>query len=156
LDFPEGFTMPEYNFQLRGWHALVGVALLIGFFGVKMYLRIRPVDDAMRDAVREELLKEYSGRGPKDVARLVTQARQGSPVDPLPPLVQHDVEFNSIQVRGAMGGPVTLVRAEVAVDGGPPPDGRSIRYFSIGRKFTGGWMVMGESNAYRYFQELMP
>lgn len=138
--------MPEYNFQLRGWHALVGVALLIGFFGVKMYLRIRPVDDAIRDA----------GRGPKDIAPLVTQARQGSPVDPLPPIVQHDVEYISIQARGKMGGPVTLVRAEVTVDGGAPPDGRSVRCFRIVQKFTGGWMVVGESDAYRYLQELMP
>jgi hypothetical protein len=156
LGFPEGFTMPEYNSQLRGWHALVAVTLLLGFFGVKMYLRIRPVDDAMRDAVREELLKEYSGRGPKDIARIVTEARQSSPVEPLPLLVQHDVEFSSIQAHGRMGGPVTLVRAEITVDGGAPPDGRSFRYFRVGQKFTGGWMVVGESDAYRYFQELMP
>ena len=148
--------MPEYNFQLRGWHAVVAIALLLGFFGVKTYLRIRPVDDEMRDAVREELLNEYSGRGPKDIARLVAQARQGSPVGPVPALVQRDVEFTSIQAHGRMGGPVTLVRADVTVDGGPPPDGRSTRYFRLSRKFTGGWMVVGESDSYRYLMEPMP
>jgi hypothetical protein len=57
--------MAEYNFQLRGWHALVAIAALLGFVGMKMCLRVRSVDDAMRDAVRAELLNEYSGRGPK-------------------------------------------------------------------------------------------
>jgi hypothetical protein len=61
--------MAEYNVQLRGWHALVAIVALIGFTGFKMYLRVRPVEDGVRDAIRLSLLNEYSGRGPKDVAR---------------------------------------------------------------------------------------
>lgn len=149
--------MAEYNFQLRGWHAIIGIAALLGYWGIQMYMRVAPVDDAMRDAVRAELLNEYSGRGPKDVARLVTEAREGMPVEPVQPLVQRDVEFNSIAARGKIGGPVTFVRAEVTLDGGPPPDGRSVRYFRISRKFIGGgWMVIGESDPYGYFMQLVP
>jgi hypothetical protein len=149
--------MAEYNFQLRGWHALVGIAALLGWVGLKIFLRVRPVDDGMRDAVRLELLNEYSGRGPADIARLVTGARAGEPVEPVQPLVQRDVEFQSIKALGEMGAPVTLVRSEVTVDGGPPPDGRAVRYFRVSRKFTGdGWMVMGESNSYNYFMQLAP
>jgi len=62
-----------------------------------MYLRVRPVDDAMRDAVRTELLKDYSGRGSRDIARLVMQARREASAESLPPLVQRDVEFTSIE-----------------------------------------------------------
>jgi hypothetical protein len=149
--------MAEYNFQLRGWHAFVAIAVVLGFWGIQMYLRVRPVDDAMRDALRSELLNEYSGRGPKDVARLVTEARAGSPVEPLPPLVQRDVEFTSIAARGKIGAPVTLVRAEITVDGSPPPDGRPVRYFRMSTKFIGGgWMVVGESDSYAYFMQLVP
>jgi hypothetical protein len=149
--------MPEYNFQLRGWHALVGILVLVLIAGVQVWLRVRSVDDGMRDAVRIELLNEYSGRGPKDVARLVTEAREGSPVEPVPEVVQRDVEFASIAGHGRMGGPVTFVRAEVTVDGGPPPDGRPVRYFRVSRKFMGGgWMVVGESNSYLYYRELVP
>ena len=73
--------MAEYNVQLRGWHALVAIVALIGFTGFKMYLRVRPVEDSVRDAIRLSLLNEYSGRGPKDVARLVGEARAvSSPV----------------------------------------------------------------------------
>jgi len=148
--------MAEYNFQFRGWQALVAIAAVVAFVGVKICLRVRSMDDGMRDAVRLELLNEYSGRGLKDIARLVAQAREGSPVEPVPPLVQGDVEFTSIAAHGKMGGPVTLVRAEVTVDGGPPTDGRSVRYFRVSRKFTGGWMVVGESDSYRYLVELLP
>jgi len=149
--------MSEYSFQLRGWHAVVGIIALLGFAGIQIWLRVRSVDDGMREAVRLELLNEYSGRGPKDIARLVTEARAGSPVEPVPEVVQRDVELASIAAHGRMGGPVTLVRAEVTVDGGPPPDGRTVRYFRVSRKFMGGgWMVVGESDSYLYYRELMP
>ncbi len=55
-----------------------------------MYLRVRPVEDAMRDAIRVELLNEFSGRGPKDIAGLVAEARAGLQVEPVAPLVQRD------------------------------------------------------------------
>jgi hypothetical protein len=56
--------MAEYNIQLRGWHALLAIVAKVAFTGIKMYLRIRPVEDGMRDAIRVELLNEFSGRGP--------------------------------------------------------------------------------------------
>jgi len=148
--------MPEYNFQFRGWHALIAIAAVVGFMGLKVYLRLRSVDDQMRDAVRVELLNEYSGRGPADTARLVEEARQGLPVEPVPPLVERNVQFPSIAARGEMGARVTLVRAEIIVDGGPPPDGRPVRYFQVSRKLTGGWMVVGPSDSYSFFRALFP
>jgi hypothetical protein len=102
------------------------------------------------------LINEYSGRGPADIARPVAEARNGSPVEDVPPVVQRDVEFPSIAARGEMGAWLTLVCTEITVDGGPPPDGRPVRYFQLPRKFTGGWMVIGPSNSYSYYRELIP
>lgn len=149
--------MAQYTFQLRGWHAVAAVLALGGITGLQMYSRVRPVNDAMRNAVRSELLAEYSGRGPRDLARFVAEAREGSPVEAVPAVVQRDVEFTSMTARGAIGG-ATVVRAELIVDGGTPPDGRAVRYFWVSRKFgsEGEWLVMGESNAYQYLMELMP
>ena len=148
----------EYNYQFRGWHALLAVAALAGFFGIKMYMHVVSVDEPMRDALREELMKEYSGLGAKDVTRILNEAHDGQPVEePVQPAVQRDVEFKSISARGTMGKPVKLVRVEITVDGGPPPDGRSVRYFQMETKFVGdGWMVIGESDSYNYFSALMP
>ena len=149
--------MAEYNFQLRGWHALIGLAALLCFFGAEMYMRIRTVDDGMRDAVRRELLNDYSGRSPKDIARIVAQAREGSPIEPVPEVVQRDIRFTSFAAHGKIGGAVILVRAEITVDGAPPPDGRPVRYFRLSRKFMeDGRMVVGESDSYFYYRELLP
>jgi len=149
--------MPEYTFKLRGWHALIGIVAVVGFLGLKVALRLRSVDDEMRDAIRVELLNEYSGRGRGDAARIIAEARAGSPIEPVPELVQRKIEFPSISARGEIGARVTLVRAEIIVDGGPPPDGRSVRYFQISRKFTGdGWMYVGNSDSYFFFKALFP
>jgi hypothetical protein len=148
--------MPEYNFQLRGWHGLIAIAVLLGYFGISLALRVRPVDDAMRAAVRGQLLNEYSGRGPKDLARIVAEARQGKPLENMPEMVQRDVQFTSVGAHGKLDGRIIYIRAEITVDGGPPPDGRPVRYFSISRKFGGGWMVNGESSSYTYYSLLFP
>ena len=63
-------------------------------------MRIRTVDTGMRYAARERLVHEYSGRGPKDIARLAAEAREGSPIEPVPEVVQRDVEFTSIAALG--------------------------------------------------------
>jgi len=147
----------NYNFQLRGWHAVVAILALLGFFAIQMVLRVRTVDDGVRNAVRERLLNEYSGRGPKDIARIVEEVRQGSPIEPVLEVVQRDIEFTSMAAHGRMDGSVIVVRAEITVDGGAPPDGRSVRYFRVTRKFNGdGWMVVGDSDSYLYYRELAP
>jgi len=146
----------QYTVQLRGWHAVAALAALAGITGLQMYARVRPVTDEMRNAVRSELLNEYSGRGRKDLARMVAEARNGTPVEPLPEFVQRDVEFTSMRARGSIGGAI-VVRAEVTVDGAPPPDGRPVRYFWVSRKFDSkDWLVMSESSSYQYLMELMP
>jgi len=150
-------NMAEYNFQLRGWYAILGFVALLGFFGLETYLRVRSVDDGMRDVVRERLLNEYSGRGPRDLARIVEKAREGEPVEVVPEVVQRDVQFKSISAHGKIGGRVILVRVEAMVDGVSPPDGRPVRYFQLSRAFVGdGWMIVGESDSYSYYRLLVP
>src|ERR1700738_3441970 len=149
--------MAEYNIQLRGWHAMVGIAALLAFFGIEIFLHARTVDDGVRNALRERLANEYSGRGPKDIARIVAEVREGSPMESVPEVIHRDVEFISIAAHGRMGAPAILVRAEITVDGGPPPGGRTVRYFRVTRKFMeDGWMVVGESSSYFYYRELVP
>lgn len=149
--------MAEYRIQLRGWQALVGILAVVAFTVVQIYARIRPVNEAMKEALRTELLNDYSGRGPKDITRLVAEARAGLPVEPLPPVVQRNVEFTSVAARGSFTTGIVVVRAEVTVDGGPPPDRRAVRYFRMERKFgEAGWLVLGETSSYIYLRELLP
>lgn len=130
---------------------------MLAFWGVQAYTRVVHADAGMRAAVSVELLNEYSGRGRKDVARRVAEARQGLPVEPVPEVEQRSVEFKSITALGKMGARVDFVRAEIQVDGGLPPDGRPVRYFRVEQKFMDpGWMVIGPSDAYSYYSQLIP
>ena len=107
-------------------------------------------------AVHERFLNEYSGRSPKDVGRILAEARAGLPVESLPEVVERDVEFTCIGAHGRTQAPVILVRAEAKVDGVAPPDGRPVRRFRLSRKFMGnGWMIVGESDSYSYYRELV-
>jgi hypothetical protein len=151
--------MPQYNytFQLRGWHMIFGVAILAGYFGISAWLRVRAADEAMRDSVRHYLLNRYSGRSLSDVQRILSEARDGLPVEALPPVQQRDVEFPSFSVLGKYSDAVETVRAQITVDGGAPPDGVAVRYIHVERAFTGGgWLVTGETNSYSYYSQLLP
>lgn len=149
--------MPTFDFQLRGGQAVLGIAVVLGVLAFNLYLHNRPIDDNMRTAVRERLLKEYSGRGPKDLARIVSEARAGSPIEDIPEVVQRDVQFRSIAAHGKLRGSNIVLRADITVDGGPPPDGRAVRYFRLTHNVLNDtWIVLGDSNAYLYYSEWFP
>jgi hypothetical protein len=49
-----------------------------------------------------------------------------------------------------------IVRTEISVDGGPPPDSKRVRYLFLTTKYEGGgWMVLSESDAFRYYEVLL-
>ena len=145
--------MPERLFQLRGWHALVGVVVLCGYWSVSAYSRVRVVDDHMRDAVRQYLLNEYSGRSPRDVQRILSEARSGRPVENLPEVQQHDIQFPSASAVGRYGAPSDLIRVQITVDGGQTPEYGAVRYFRVEHVAGDKWLVVGQSDSYSYYSE---
>jgi len=149
--------MPEYNFTLRGWKAIAGLALVLGFFGVSYLWRFQTVDDAGRAALSEYLLKEYQGHGPRDVMQRLEDYKAGRPVEPLPAYKPMDIEFTSISGLGS--GRYTnrriVVKATITVDGGPPPQANSTRYFYLNH-FGDSWFVSRETGWYSYYMALLP
>jgi hypothetical protein len=63
-----------------------------------------------------------------------------------------DVEIVSASARG--GTSHMIVKVEVTVNGGPPPDDRSIRYLYVSRNFDDTWSVLWESNSLAYTRAL--
>jgi hypothetical protein len=47
-----------------------------------------------------------------------------------------------------------VVRTEISVDGGPPPDGQPVRYLFLTTRPEGGWMVLSESDSFNYYEVL--
>jgi hypothetical protein len=145
--------MAEIRVELTGWKAIVAAVLFVCMFAVRVYLHVPKVPDEGREELRTWLVKDYTGRGPRDLAQRVADYRAGKPVQPLDiPAVLPDVELVSVSAHGLRSAMV--VRTEISVDGGPPPDGQPVRYLFLTTKYEGGWMVLSESDSYRYYRAL--
>jgi len=151
--------MAEYNFTFRGWKALAALALLLAVFAIWYAWRFQSIGEAGRAALAEWLLKDYSGRGQKDVAKIIQDYKAGLPVQPLPEIKPMDIEFTSLSALGTgkYAYRKMIVRVTITVDGGPPPDGKSTRYFYLNHYSLGdSWTVSGEASAYSYYSTLLP
>lgn len=137
-------TVPdEYKFTLTGWKALAAIAVFIGWYGIQMRYHVRPVDDAGHKAMQAWLLRGYRGETPRDILRKLEDARAGLPLEPEPPAM--DIQIVSASAHG--GTAHMIAKVGVAVNGGPPPDGQSIRYLSVCNNSDGTWTVLSESGA---------
>jgi hypothetical protein len=146
--------MGETRIELTGWKAIVAAVIILAVSGIRIYWRCPTVNDEGREALRTWLVKDYTGRGPKAVAKIVADYRAGLPVQPQDvPAEMPKVEFVSLSAHGWRDGMV--VRSEVSVDGGAPPDGQPVRYLFLTTKFEGGWMVLSESDSFRYYEALL-
>jgi hypothetical protein len=148
----EGGMAPT-RIELTGWKAIVVGALILVVAGHRFYSHFPTVSDDGRAALREWLVKDYTGRGPKALAQRVADYRAGvkDALD-LPPATYPKVEFISVSAHGPRDAMV--VRAEISVDGGPPPDGQPVRYLFLTTKYEGGWMVLSESDSFQYYRIL--
>jgi hypothetical protein len=146
--------MSETRIELTGWKAVAVAAIILVFSGYRAYSRIHTVTDEGREALRAWLVKDYTGRGPKDMARRVADYRAGVP-DRAPdvPAIEPRVEFTSLSAHGS--GDTMIVRCEITADGTGPPDDRPLRYLFLTTKPGGGWMVFSESDSYAYYTALL-
>jgi hypothetical protein len=146
--------MGETRIELTGWKAIVVAAIILVVCGYRVYSRFPTVSDDGRAALRDWLEKDYTGRGPKVLAQRVADYRAGLPDRPVAaPAEERKVEFVSLSAHGWRDAMV--VRSEISVDGGPPPDGQPVRYLFLTTKFEGGWMVLSESDSFRYYEALL-
>ena len=146
--------MAETRIKLTGWKAIAALLVILAVAGVRLSMRFPAIPDDGRETVRMWLVNYYEGRGPKAVAQMVADYRAGLPVQaPDPPAVVLQVEFASLGAHGSRD--TMVVRAEVTVNGGPPPDDRPVRYLFLTTKFGGGWMVMSETSEFNYYEALV-
>jgi hypothetical protein len=146
--------MAETRIELTGWKAIVVAALILGVSGYRFNSRFQTVSDDGREALREWLVRDYTGRGPKALAQRVAAYRAGVPeaLD-LPKVPDPQVDFASVSAHGWPDA--MIVRTEISVDGGLPPDDKRIRYLFLTTKVGGGWMVLSESDQFNYYEILL-
>jgi hypothetical protein len=149
-----GSTLAEYNVTLKGWKALVALAVLAGMYGLRIYSRIQTVDDTGRDVLVAWLLKDYQGQGPRDIMKRLQDYKAGLPMQPMTEIKPMNIEFASLAARGSSVS--MIVKTRITVDGGTPPDGQPVRYFYMTHNADRGWAVIGETTSYAYNQTLLP
>jgi hypothetical protein len=150
--------MAETRIELTGWEAIVVCLLILGVTGYRIYSLFPTVSDDGREALRTWLVKDYTGRGPKALAKRVADYRAGLPDQPADapadaPAVAPHVDFVSLSAHGWRDA--MIVRTEISVDDGPPPDGQPVRYLFLTTKPEGGWMVFTESDSFKYYEALL-
>jgi hypothetical protein len=90
----------EIRIELTGWKAIVVAAIILAVTGFRMYSRFPTVNDDGRKALREWLVKDYTGRGPKALAQRVADYKAGLPDRPMPtPAELPNVEFVSLSAH---------------------------------------------------------
>jgi hypothetical protein len=145
--------MEQTRIELHGWKALIVLVAILGMTSYRFYSRFQPVDDGGRGALQDWLMKDYEGQGPRSLALRAANYRAGIPSAPTPVTPVGRIEFSSLSAHGLRG--IMVVRAEVTVDGGPPPDGRRVRYLDLTTKVGGGWMVMADTSSLQYYLALV-
>jgi hypothetical protein len=146
----------EYRQNLKGWQAAVIALGILGVVAYQCARRIQTLDQSARFAIGVSLVREYRGNGLKQQAQeyLKQRASGGDPQE-LAPSVKPTPKVELALVGAHGSKDIIVAKVKVRVNGGPPPDGRSIRYLDLMRSATDGqWQVVAESDAYHYMMSL--
>ncbi len=144
----------EYRVQLRGWQATAVGLLILGAVTYQCVGRIQSVDDAGRETIRVWLVREYQGKGLQQEVRAYLRRKAGAEEAPSQPATPEPrVGIVALSAHGSKE--IMVVRVQVRVNDGSPPDGRSIRYIDLMRRTDGRWMVFAESNRLHYYWALL-
>jgi hypothetical protein len=122
--------MTPVTIRSHGWRALLLFGGVLALGGWRVMSARQTLDAEAAMLVRRELSAEYARGGdslPDD--RIAVRA-----------MTAHD------------GADKAVVRAEVWVDGGAPPDGAHVRYFRLRRAPSAGWQVApGRPSAFEFY-----
>lgn len=146
----------EYRQNLKGWQAAVVALGILAVVAYQCTRRIQTLDESARFAIGVSLVREYRGAGLKqEVQDYLKQKAGNAPSEPAPTVTATpQVDLSLVGAHGSKD--VIVAKVKVRVNGGPPPDGRSIRYLDLMRSTTDGrWQVVADSDAYHYMMSLL-
>jgi hypothetical protein len=147
----------EYRQNLKGWHAAVVALGILAVVAYQCTRRIQTLDESARFAIGVSLVREYRGAGLKQQVQEYLKERANGGAAQEPATTVTPMPHVDLALVGAHGSKDMIVaKVKVRVNGGPPPDGRSIRYLDLMRSATDGrWQVVADSDAYHYMMSLL-
>lgn len=143
--------------KLNGVSAAVGAFVAIGFVLFRSASMQTELETQALDELRSYLVAEYTGA---QAAPLSEALASGAPIDQEQARLQaqsvldaSNVELVSVTGRGfrdARDGGNAVVKVEIRVNGGPPPDGVSTRYYRMRYRSLAGWRVGARTSVWSY------
>ncbi len=142
--------------KLTGVNAVIAIVLLGGF----AVYRVSAMQTELKtDALQELklfLAAEYAKKGAADLSGALESGQPMSGQEAVAPtnalLATQRITFPSVSARGVwQGGGEVVAKVQIQVDGGPPPDGDSVRYYRMRYRSLSGWEVKGRTSAWAYW-----
>ena len=131
--------MSQVQIKLTGAKAVVAILLVTAFMGYRFFSAMSTIEVAAAEVLKFSLWGEYASRlmaeKPEPTEETVRRA-----------LALDNIQFPEINGRGTPGDMV--VRVRIVVDGSPPPDGRSVRYFRMEYSQLTKWRYVRETTAF--------
>lgn len=142
--------MRERTVRLTGWKALVALVVLAGFVGYRYYAMRATMATEAADELRLWLAAEYQAAGlPELEHALATGDRAAAQRSATEIIARDRIVFIGLEGRGKPDD--LVVRAEISVDGRPPPVGSAVRYFRMQYSAVTGWRLTRETTAVSYY-----
>jgi hypothetical protein len=145
-----GIVIPLTNKQ-----GAIVVLLLVVFVAWRVHAIRAEAPDAVKEPLREALAVEYAGQALPGIEASVAANDLESFSKRFSNLktTMETIEVSSITAR-TMAQDGIYIRAKVRVNGGDPPDGKTVRYFLFGRSSLTGWHYQRDATAFEYYTTL--
>ncbi len=142
--------MPQARVKLSGRSAIVVVVLVVAFAVFQYATMKSTLSTGATDELKTWLAARYASAKLNEINR--TNGGVPTPEQTAELLRTSQVEIASISSHGR--GDNIVVRAEIRVAGGPPPDGKSVRYYRMTHSMATGWHLKGETSKWSYYLKL--
>ncbi|MDH3290514.1 MAG: hypothetical protein OEO20_08245 [Gemmatimonadota bacterium] len=141
--------MAERTIRLTGWKALAALVVLAGFVGYRYSAMRATLATEAADELRMWLAAEYQAAGLPELERALAAGDRAAAERSAAEIIARDrISFVDLRARGKPDD--LVVRAEIAVDGRPPPVGGAIRYFRMRYSTVSGWRLVRETTVLSY------
>ncbi len=134
--------MGQVQIKLTGAKAVVAILLVVAFMGYRFFNATSTIETDAAAELKFSLWGQYASRlmaeKPEPTEETVRRA-----------LALDNIQFPEINGRGTPGDMV--VRVRILVDGSPPPDGRSVRYFRMEYSLLTKWRYARETTRFAYY-----
>lgn len=136
--------------QLTGRKALVVLFIVLAIGGYRYYTRQTTVDAGAKEKIQTWLFSEYAR---KALGKIKTEGIENLTEAEVEGVLNLEkIQIKSIKARGRRDD--VVVRVEFMVDGKPPPDGKSVRYFKMRHSLITGWSMKRNTTALSYYLKL--